>query len=110
MFKTSFYGATDRTKVACEDCDWQGEACELEGISDFSERVAPGEICPAGECPECGALAHVARGLRTGYARMTGSVECPHCHWGFAPSVIEQHLREKHSVKPHMWRGTLNGV
>jgi hypothetical protein len=61
MFKTSFYGATDRTKVACEDCDWQGEACELEGISDFSERVAPGEICPAGECPECGALAHVAK-------------------------------------------------
>jgi hypothetical protein len=25
-----------------------------------------------------------------------GSVECPHCHWGFAPSVIEQHIREKH--------------
>jgi hypothetical protein len=78
MFKTSFYGATDRTKVACEDCDWQGEACELEGISDFSERVAPGEICPAGECPECGALAHVAK-----------------------PRV---------EIKPHMWRGTLNGV
>jgi hypothetical protein len=38
------------------------------------------------------------------------SVECPHCHWGFAPSVIEQHVREKHGVKPYMWRGTLNGV
>lgn len=25
-----------------------------------------------------------------------GSVECPHCHWGFAPSVIDQHIREKH--------------
>ena len=24
------------------------------------------------------------------------SAECPHCHWGFAPSVIEQHIREKH--------------
>ena len=25
-----------------------------------------------------------------------GSVECPHCHWGIAPSAIEQHIREKH--------------
>ena len=27
----------------------------------------------------------------------SGSVECPHCHWGIAPSVIQQHIREKHS-------------
>jgi hypothetical protein len=26
----------------------------------------------------------------------SGSVECPHCHWGFAPQVIDQHIREKH--------------
>jgi hypothetical protein len=25
-----------------------------------------------------------------------GSVECPHCHWGFAPSAILNHIREKH--------------
>jgi hypothetical protein len=25
------------------------------------------------------------------------SVECPHCHWGFAPGVIDQHIREKHT-------------
>jgi hypothetical protein len=25
------------------------------------------------------------------------SVQCPHCKWGFFPSVIEQHIREKHS-------------
>jgi hypothetical protein len=24
------------------------------------------------------------------------SVECPHCHWGFAANVIDQHIREKH--------------
>jgi hypothetical protein len=24
------------------------------------------------------------------------SIQCPHCHWGFDPSVIEQHMREKH--------------
>lgn len=23
-------------------------------------------------------------------------VECPYCKWGFAPSVIKQHMREKH--------------
>lgn len=26
----------------------------------------------------------------------TSSVECPYCHFGFAPSVVEQHIREKH--------------
>jgi len=25
-----------------------------------------------------------------------GSIECPHCHWGFAPAVVDQHIREKH--------------
>lgn len=28
----------------------------------------------------------------------SGSVQCPVCRWGFAPAVIKQHLREKHSV------------
>lgn len=28
----------------------------------------------------------------------TSSEECPHCHWGFAPSVIRQHIREKHET------------
>ena len=27
---------------------------------------------------------------------MESSIECPHCHWGFAASVIDQHIREKH--------------
>jgi hypothetical protein len=52
----------------------------------------------------------VGAALNEREARMTGSVECPHCHLGFAPSVIEQHVREKHGIKPYMWRGTLNGV
>ena len=25
-----------------------------------------------------------------------GSVECPDCNWGFAPSAFRQHRREKH--------------
>jgi hypothetical protein len=24
------------------------------------------------------------------------SLECPHCHWGFAPTALAQHIREKH--------------
>ena len=78
LSRVSFYGPDDKTKVACADCNWTGKAGELEAISDFSERVAPGEQCPAGECPACGALAHIAK-----------------------PRV---------EIKPHHWRGTLNGV
>ena len=25
-----------------------------------------------------------------------GSIECPHCHWGIAPSAFQQHVRKKH--------------
>ena len=61
LSRVSFYGPDDKTKVACADCNWTGKAGELEAISDFSERVAPGEQCPAGECPACGALAHIVK-------------------------------------------------
>ena len=27
------------------------------------------------------------------------SAECPHCHWGCAPHVLTQHIREKHSCE-----------
>lgn len=55
--------------VACSDCDWEGTSDDIDteemqnegealGISGFDDRVAPGEICPVGECPECGSLVH----------------------------------------------------
>jgi hypothetical protein len=28
------------------------------------------------------------------------SVQCPYCKWGFFPSVIDQHIREKHNGRP----------
>lgn len=28
--------------------------------------------------------------------QVSDSVECPHCHWGFSASAIQQHIREKH--------------
>jgi hypothetical protein len=43
----------------CEDCGWQGSRSALKPIRDLHERVAPGEAMPAGECPQCGALAHL---------------------------------------------------
>ena len=47
----------------CNDagCGWKGPArdlgCHIAQVEDFFERVAPGEL--VGECPECGALAHL---------------------------------------------------
>ncbi len=44
--------------VACANCTWAGTEDQCPELADASERVAPGEIMPAGECPECGAVAH----------------------------------------------------
>ena len=44
---------------ACQNCAWEGpESSVKTEIPDFHERVMPGEVCPVGECPECGALCH----------------------------------------------------
>ncbi len=43
--------------AACQNCEWRGPITELQPIKDFDQRVAPGEPCPAGQCPECGSLA-----------------------------------------------------
>ncbi len=52
------------TPVRCDNCDWTGTSKDLnEWISDIQERIYPGEIVPAGECPECGACAHVVKAL-----------------------------------------------
>ena len=58
--ESAFGGDPDAVAVACSDCGWQGKATDTHIIEDFQERVSPGEIVPAGECPECGALAHLS--------------------------------------------------
>jgi len=49
------------TKCRCGNCGWTGPEsalrCGLTEIEDFWSRVDPGEVVPAGECPECGGLA-----------------------------------------------------
>lgn len=50
-----------KTLVHCDNCEWCGFAANLEEISDIQHRVIPGEEVPAGECPECNALAYLVR-------------------------------------------------
>jgi hypothetical protein len=45
--------------VECDNCDWEGTSEQLETIKDVQERLDPGCPVPAGECPECGALAYL---------------------------------------------------
>lgn len=46
-------------KVQCNNCEWTGLGYELDLIADFEERVEADCPCPAGQCPECGALAYL---------------------------------------------------
>ena len=45
------------SKVLCDGCGWKGSEEDTNDIDKCSERVSPGGIMPAGECPKCGALA-----------------------------------------------------
>ena len=48
-------------KYTCDECKYKTDDIEdLEEIQDLQERVSVGEIYPAGECPECGALVGAA--------------------------------------------------
>lgn len=54
--------------VACDNCDWSGVESDLdatlESVPHLCERLDPGSEVPAGECPECGALAYLVDGQR----------------------------------------------
>jgi hypothetical protein len=65
----------------------------FEPIAAFnSEKVA---IAYAASCRAANPT-YAYRVVKAGKIRDTDSVECPHCHWGFNPAVIAQHIREKH--------------
>ena len=49
-------------QVACSNCEWTGREEDCRDIVDIHQRVGAGETMPAGECPECGALAHLVQG------------------------------------------------
>lgn len=59
----------DNRPVRCDGCGWEGREDDLDEIVDFHARVMPGEIVPAGQCPnpvmdskdgeyDCGCLVH----------------------------------------------------
>lgn len=57
---TVFVSDSDERAVRCQNCRWKGKANETAPINHLEMRIAPGEIVPVGECPTCGALAHLA--------------------------------------------------
>lgn len=46
----------DATPCACGACDWKGAYDLLAPIGDCS--LTPGDVSPAGRCPECDSLAY----------------------------------------------------
>jgi hypothetical protein len=61
FFSYGPYEVETDPQTGCGNCGWAGRQSQLKPIQDIFERVAPGEIMPAGECPECGALAHLKK-------------------------------------------------
>lgn len=49
----------DNHPVQCGNCEWRGTGKQLKPVENLFMRVDPGEPMPAGECPECGSLAHI---------------------------------------------------
>ena len=45
-----------QSPCVCQNCNKFWRQDELKLIDDIFQRVAAGEIMPAGDCPECGAL------------------------------------------------------
>jgi hypothetical protein len=55
------------SKAKCQACDQIYDEDDLDTIEDYNQRVAPGEIVPAGQCPDpdCGALCHLIQSGKT---------------------------------------------
>ena len=65
----------DEAPVHCNNCDWTGTVKDTNGIKDAHERLCPGEEIPAGECPECGAMAYIADEAKPDWMRPPALVE-----------------------------------
>ena len=54
---------TKNRTVECDSCGWTGDESDLKirmnNISHLVNRINTGEIVPAGECNECGALCYL---------------------------------------------------
>jgi hypothetical protein len=60
-------GAHYATHVACPICSWEAPLpTELEPVDYSQYEIQPGDIAPAGECPQCGTAAYLTFGARRG--------------------------------------------
>jgi hypothetical protein len=48
----------DEPRYRCQNCEQEWGLNDLHEITHLSERVEIGEVMPAGQCPDCGALCH----------------------------------------------------
>lgn len=49
----------DNAAVRCDNCTWRGVASDLDMVADVQERISAGYEVPAGQCPDCAALAYL---------------------------------------------------
>lgn len=69
--------ADPETLASCGNCGAETPVGELDMVSDIQERVMAGEVMPAGQCPKCGALAHLpTQPVRVIVEITNGIVEC----------------------------------
>ena len=85
-------------RVACTNCEWLGTESQLREISDFWGRVNVGGEMPAGECPECQALAYLVDEDNPYAARKDQTVL--HTVYGVMADLIEWDARMgRHEAK-----------
>ena len=50
-------------QCTCDNCNWTGDEADLRfditDCPDLNDRLEPGSVVPAGECPECGSFAYL---------------------------------------------------
>lgn len=45
--------------AVCDNCRLYCSVSELHPIADLEQRLDPGGVVPAGQCPHCGALSYL---------------------------------------------------
>lgn len=45
--------------AVCDNCRLYCAVSELDPIEDLEQRLDPGGVVPAGQCPSCGALSYL---------------------------------------------------
>lgn len=59
LFLCDAAGVLSARPVHCDFCDWTGRAEDTDAIADAHDRLTPGAVVPAGQCPVCRALAYL---------------------------------------------------